>query len=453
MQNQRQSIHGTWSSQWAFILAAAGAAVGLGNIWKFPYIAGENGGGAFVLIYLGCVALIGIPLLMAEILIGRRGKRNPVNTMEDISEEIHASRQWRFVGWSYVLCGFLILTYYSVIAGWAFDYILQSASGIFAHASAEQVGHLFTQLTNKPLKLMAWHSVVMLITMLVVGRGIRAGIEKAIYFMFPGMVMLLLILVGYSMETGAFIDGVNFLFKPDFSALTRQGSLVALGHAFFTLSLATGSIMMYGAYLSDEVSVTRGAVAIAIADTGIALLAGLAIFPIVFANHLEPSAGPGLIFQTLPIAFGHMPYGTFFATLFFIMLVFAALTSAISLLEPAVAMLMERYQFTRAHAVYLAGFVCWFIGLGTVFSFNYWQDIKIFGMTFFQCLDYLTANIMLPLSGLMVAIFVVWVMPKHHSLDELKLPHTALYHCWQLTTKYIVPTAIMMIFLDFMGII
>lgn len=267
------------------------------------------------------------------------------------------------------------------------------------------------------------------------------------------MLALLLILIGYSLKTGYFSQTLTFLFQPNFHALNARAILDALGHAFFTLSLASGSIIMYGAYLPENTSIPGAAVLIAIADTFIALVAGLAIFPIVFANDLAPSAGPGLIFQTLPITFSHMPFGQLFAVLFFIILVFAAFTSAISLLEPTVAWLMENFRMRRHQAALISGAGLWVLGLGTIFSFNLTAHIKFFSMNFFELMDYLTANIMLPSGGLLIAVFASWQMKKQASLDELNLREETLFHSWQLCLKYLSPIAIGVVFLNLSGLV
>ncbi len=446
------SQHGQWSSRLAFILAATGSAVGLGNIWKFPYIAGENGGGAFVLIYLLCILAIGIPIMMAEIMLGRRGRQSPINTMKDLAAEAGASRFWSWLGWLGVIAGFLILSYYSVIAGWAMAYVVRLASGVFEGATADGVSNIFGQFIADPEKLLAWHSLFMILTMLVVARGVK-GLERAVKFLMPALLVILVLLVGYAMDQGAFEQGVSFLFKADFSKITSEGVLTAMGHAFFTLSLGMGAIMVYGSYLPSKVSIGSTAVIIALADTAVALLAGLAIFPIVFANGLEPSSGPGLIFQTLPIAFGHMAYGSFFGCLFFVLLVFAAWSSSISLIEPAVAWLVENKNMSRMRACIWAGLVTWVVGIGTVLSFNLAADIKIFGKTFFDVLDYLTANIMLPLGGLCIAVFAGWVMSKENSAGELNLKRPLIYSGWKILVKFISPVAVIIVFLKAIDLI
>ena len=443
---KRQSLHGEWSNRWAFVLAATGSAVGLGNIWKFPYITGENGGGAFVLVYLLCIALVGIPIMIAEIMLGRLGRRSPINTMRYLAREARANPRWQYLGWLGVVAGFLILSYYSVIAGWAMAYFFRVATGMFEGADAEQVTAAFDQLLASPEILLAWHTIFMLMTMLVVARGVRAGLEAAVRLLMPLLFVLLAVMVGYAMSTGAFMDGVRFLFEPDFSRLSGTSVLVAMGHAFFTLSLGMGAIMIYGSYLPEDASISQASFWIAGADTLVALMAGLAIFPIVFANGLEPGAGPGLIFVTLPIAFGNMPAGALFGALFFLLLVFAAWSSAISLIEPAVTHLVEDHGQSRIQACVKAGLATWLLGIGTVLSFNWWADIKLFGKTFFDSLDFLTANIMLPLGGLFIAIFAGWILPRRDSEKELGGDHLG-YRLWRFTVRYVSPLAVFIVFL------
>ena len=446
------SAQGEWSTRLAFIFAATGSAVGLGNIWKFPYITGENGGGAFVLVYLLCIALIGVPIMMAEILLGRRGRQSPINTMRDLAKEAGAKPYWRWLGWLGVIAGFLILSYYSVIAGWAMAYFVRVSTGLFEGATADGVSSIFGQFIADPEKLLAWHSLFMIMTMLVVARGVK-GLERAVRFLMPALLVLLLLLVVYAMEQGDFAQALNFLFSADFSKITSESILTAMGHAFFTLSLGMGAIMVYGSYLPSKVSIGSTTLIIALADTAIALLAGLAIFPLVFANSLEPSSGPGLIFQTLPIAFGHMDYGSVFGGLFFLLLVFAAWSSSISLIEPAVAWLVENKNMSRMRACILSGMTTWLLGIGTVLSFNLTADVRLFDKTFFDLLDYLTANIMLPLGGLCIALFVGWVMSRDDSMAELKMKRPLAYGIWIFLLKYISPTAVLIVFLNVIGII
>ena len=446
------SKHGQWSSRLAFVFAATGSAVGLGNIWKFPYITGENGGGAFVLVYLLCIFLIGVPIMMAEVLLGRRGRQSPINTMRELAKDAGAQVYWSWLGWLGVVAGFLILSYYSVIAGWSIAYVVRVASGVFEGATADGVNSIFGQFIADPEKLLGWHSLFMIMTMLVVARGVK-GLERAVRFLMPTLLVLLLLLVGYAMKQGTFEDAVSFLFSADFSKVNSDSVLTAMGHAFFTLSLGMGAIMVYGSYLPSNVSISSTTIIIALADTAVALLAGLAIFPLVFANGLEPGSGPGLIFQTLPIAFGHMAYGAFFGGLFFLLLVFAAWSSSISLIEPAVAWLVENKNMSRMRACIWSGLAAWVLGIGTVLSFNVTAEVTLFGMTFFDLMDYLTANILLPLGGLCIAVFVGWVMKRDDSAAELNIKRAALYTGWRFLLRYISPAAVIIVFLNVIGII
>ena len=344
---KRNSLHGQWSSRLAFILAVSGSAVGLGNIWKFPYVAGQNGGGAFVLVYLLCVAAIGLPVMMSEVLLGRRGRRNPIETMRILGREEANQPTWSLVGAMGMLGGFLILSFYSVIAGWTLHYVVLAAGNSFDGANAEVLGELFGELTGSISVQTGWHSLFMLLTVFVVARGVERGLEQAVRVMVPALILIMLGLLGYAMTNGAFMEGLAFLFRPDFDKLTSTAVLAAMGQAFFSLSVGMGAVMAYGAYLPKEESIIQTSVAVVCADTGIALLAGLVIFPIVFANGLDPAEGPGLVFQVLPLALTQLPGGIVVATLFFLLLAFAGLTSAISLLEPAVAWLVEGHSLRR----------------------------------------------------------------------------------------------------------
>lgn len=453
MTQTKKSIHGEWSSRLAFILAATGSAVGLGNIWKFPYIAGENGGGAFVIVYLLCILLIGLPIMMAETLIGRRGRQSPINTMSDLADEANADPKWHYVGWLGVISGFLILSYYSVVAGWGIAYVFKAFLGGFSGVDGTAIKNTFSSLMSSPLQQIFWHSIFMLVTMLVVSRGVAGGLEKAVRFLMPGLFVILMLLVAYAMTTGSYQQGINFLFNPDFSKITGQAVLTAMGHAFFTLSLGIGAIMVYGSYLPNSISITRTSILIAGADTAVALLAGIAIFPIVFANNLEVAAGPGLIFQTLPIAFGNMTGGWLFGILFFVLLVFAALSSSISLIEPAVAWLVENKEVDRKKACIWAGLATWVVGLGTVFSFNIWSNFKIFDRTIFDLLDYLTANLMLPIGGFCVAVFAGWIMKPDDSEHELRSSKPIYYQIWWFLVRYVSPAAVFLVFLNVVGVL
>ena len=452
----RTSIHGQWSSRIAFLLAATGSSVGLGNIWKFPYITGQNGGGAFVIVYLVCILLIGVPLLMAETLIGRRGRQSPINTLETLAWDEGSRCSWRFVGVVGIFAAWLIVAFYSVIAGWTLAYTARMAVGVFDNVTASGAANIFFELIEDPERLLAWHTLFMIMTVTVVSRGVRSGIEQAVKILMPLLFILLLFLAGYSALKGNFDQSLDFMFSLNFSAMTPAGFLAALGHAFFTLSLGMGAIMIYGSYLPSETSIPRVTMMVAITDTLVALLAGMTIFPIVFATGLEPSSGVGLVFQTLPVAFGQMPGGMFFGMLFFVLLVFAAWTSAISLLEPIVAWLVESLSISRIRASIWAGVSGWLLGIVILLSFNHWAfefdflgQKKINGM--FDVFDILTSAILLPLGGLALAIFAGWVMSRTIVAEELGGEGIG-FQVWYFLIKFIVPFAMLLIFLNAVGV-
>jgi NSS family neurotransmitter:Na+ symporter len=437
----------SWSNQTAFIMAATGSAVGLGNLWKFPYITGENGGGAFVIVYLLCVLFIGLPVLIAEITLGRRGAANPPQALLNLALETKSSKWWWLLGLNGLIAGCLILSFYTVIAGWGVAYFFESLSGDFINISAKSVGERFSNLIASPWELALWHTLAMVFTVYVVSKGVKSGLERAINIMMPGLFIILLILLGYAASSAAFAESFHFLFYPDFSKLTWDGVLVAMGHAFFTLSIGMGAMMVYGSYLSKEYSIPKAGLWIAGIDTLVALMAGLVIFSVVFANHLQPGSGPGLLFQTLPVAFGKMSGGWFFGTLFFALVILAALSSAISLIEPAVSWFEQNWGIKRQKATLLIGSTTWVMGIGTILSFNEWKEFHLIGnRTIFESLDFLTTNIMLPLGGLLMALFVAWVMTQAQRDDEMSLasPWKDIY---RNVLKYITPLAILIVFL------
>ncbi|MBS1213176.1 MAG: sodium-dependent transporter family protein, partial [Proteobacteria bacterium] len=444
---EQRFVHAQWSSRMAFILAASGSAIGLGNIWKFPYLTGQYGGGAFVMVYLVCVLAIGIPIMIAETMLGRRGRQSPINTMLALAEEAKASPHWHYAGWLGVVAGFLILSYYSVVAGWAMAYIFKVSNALFDHIDASNASRFFNDFKSSPEFQIIWHTLFMIATMAIVSRGVSGGLERATRFLMPALLVMLVLLDIYAMNSGGFGQGFAFLFNPDFSKLSGEGVLAAMGQAFFSLGLGMGSIMVYGSYLPSHVSIARSSAFVAAADTAVALMAGLAIFPIVFANGLEPTMGAGLIFQTLPIAFGQMPAGWLFGMVFFILIFFAAITSSIALIEPAVAFLSENLGLHRKIASLYSGIACWLIGLGSAFSFNIWSDVRWFDKTIFELVDFLTANLMLPLGGLMVALFAGWIMGRETSESELEMGPGRAYPAWRTLVRYVAPAGIILIFL------
>ncbi|WP_208609981.1 sodium-dependent transporter [Gilliamella mensalis] len=438
--------HSQWSSRMGFMLAAAGSAVGLGNIWKFPYMAGEMGGSAFVLTYLLFMFVIGLPILVLEWLIGRRGQKNPIHTMEDVAVSEGRSKSWRWVGIIGVVGSFLILSFYSVIGGWATDYIVLAAQGTFEGANGEVTGQIFENFLGNVNHLLTWHTVFMFATAFIVAMGVGAGLERACKIMMPGLGVLLLVLVGYAAYVSgpSFGQAFSFLFTPDWSAINGTAMLAALGHAFFSLSLGMGIMMAYGSYLGKDVNLLSTARTVVILDVIVAMLSGMAIFPLVFANGLQPGEGPGLIFVTLPIAFGNMAGGTILGVLFFIFLTFAALTSSISLLEPTVELLEEKTPMGRKTATIASSLVIWALGIACLLAFNEWSEVKLFDKNIFDLLDYLTSKIMLPLTGLGTVVFGAWMMNQKRIREELNLSDF-WFSIWTILTRYIVPVAVIII--------
>lgn len=447
---KRLKQHAIWGQRGTFILAATGSAVGLGNIWKFPYITGENGGGAFVLMYLVCIALIGIPIMMAEILIGRRARSNPVLAMENICIDAGVSPLWKVIGVMGVLAGFLILSYYTVIAGWTLEYFLNAVNGKFSGLTGDSSNQLFNDLLADRNQLIKWQTLFMIMTVAVLAFGVNKGLEVAIRVMMPLLFVLLLVLLFYAYNTGEFATAARFLFSFNYRDVTPQAALVALGHAFFTLSLGMGAIMAYGSYMPSTSSIGRTVLMVAFLDTLVALMAGLAIFSFVFATPgIVPASGPGLMFVSLPVAFGGMPVGTVVGIAFFSMVILAAWSSTISILEPAVAYFVERFHLNRVFASVLIGAAAWLLGLGSVLSFNDWSDKQfLWGKNFFHSVDFITANILLPLGGLLVALFVGWVMRPEQINHEVKLDSGLLVRMWHFILRYLSPIAVFLVLIN-----
>ena len=444
-----ESVHGMWSSRLMFVLAASGSAVGLGNIWRFPYVAGENGGAAFVIVYLLCIFLIGLPIMIAEISLGRAGRESPINSMRNLAAKSGASYRWQAIGWLGAIAGFMILSFYSVIAGWSFAYLFEMANGAFEGVDGEYAAAQFNGLTSNLWSIVAWHSLFMVTVTLISARGVGKGLEVAVKYLMPALFFLLVCLVIWSAtNSGHFVEGFAFLFALRVDQFSGDSVLVAMGQAFFTLSLGMGAIMAYGAYLPKRTSVVSSAVTIAMLDTTVALLSGLIIFPIVFSNGLEPSAGPGLMFITLPLAFGQMAGGQFFGTLFFLLVSFAAITSAISIGEPAVAWLIEKMKIRRAKAAIIVGVLAWFLGLGSAFSFNIWSDVQILPeRTFFDTMDFVSNNIMLPLGGALIGLFAGWFLDRKVLAEQLEGAPEIVVKALTFLMRFVAPFCILVVFI------
>lgn len=434
MSAQSSTHYPVWTHRWTYILATTGAAVGLGNIWKFPYIAGENGGGAFVLMYLICILMFGVPIMMAEVLLGRKGRANPVHAVLSQARAAGASKLWAFIGLMGVAAGIMILMYYSVVAGWSLEYVFQSASSAYIGQDAQIIAGRFGDLAQDSERQLLWHSVFILATATIVGLGVTRGIGNAVNILMPILFALLLLLLWYAFKNGEFQKGLNFMFAADFSKLTSQSVLIAMGHAFFTLSLGMGTVMVYGSYMSNDQSISSAVIVVAGLDTLIALIAGMAIFPLVFASGLAPGSGPGLLFETLPIAFSGMWGGAFFGTGFFVLVAIAALSSSISLIEPGIAWL-EKLGSSRLLATVGLSLLCWLGGVASIYS----SEV-------FDRLDYLTANIMLPLGGLLIALFVGWKLGYTRVRKEIDSLSTGLFNLWFISLRFIAPAGVLVIF-------
>ncbi|MEP2103260.1 MAG: sodium-dependent transporter [Parasphingorhabdus sp.] len=454
-----------WSSRWAFVLAAVGAAVGLGNIWRFPTLAGENGGGAFVLVYIGCIVLIGLPMVLSEILIGRHGRSDAYHSVVKVAEDSNVSRNWGIFGGIGILSAFLILTFYSVVAGWVLYYVgvmggdflgaLFSGNpfaGALASENPESIPSRMTDLFGNVPLLLGMHTLFMAITIWIVARGVTDGIEKAATYLMPTFFVLLVVITIYGAFTGEFAKAVAFLFTPDFSKLTPSVINDALGQALFSMSVASAALITYGGYVSKDTKLAPTAGMIAFADTGVALLAGLMIFPIVFAVGLDAAAGPTLVFQSLPIAFHTMPAGSLVGLLFFVLIFFAALTSSISLLEGVVAWAMRKFEWRRATTAWLFGGLVFLVGIACALSLNVWSDVRLLGFwpmfedkNIFDTIDDLVSKILLPTTAFLTAVFIGWRADKKLVEAETGL-EGAVFSIYRFLVAWLAPIGVLLIF-------
>ncbi|NIB39168.1 sodium-dependent transporter [Pseudomaricurvus alkylphenolicus] len=452
-----QQSHEQWSSRLGFILAAVGSAVGLANIWRFPYAAGSNGGGAFVFIYIAAILAVVLPILMAELLVGRRGQLSPPNAIAKVAKEAGASDNWRWMGLVGVVAAVLIFSFYSVVGGWTLSYVVKAASGELAGADAETIQASFDGLNANAFELFLWASSFLLLTVFVSARGVKAGIEKAVKVMMPLLFIMLVGLVIYSAVTADFAAAWRFLFTPDFSKVDSGVVLDAIGQAFFSIGVGITNLMAYGSYLDRQASIPRSSLTIIGADTLVALMAGLAIFPIIFAYNMDPSGGPGLVFMALPYAFGQMPGGGIIGALFFVLLFCAALTSAISMMECSVAWIREKFNLTRRRAAIISGAISWALGILSVLSFNLLADVhplsmfSLFeGKTFFDIFDYVTSTLVMPLCSIFVAVFVGWVLPRSITVDELD-GESVLYRSWRFLVRFVAPVGLAAVFVSLLA--
>jgi NSS family neurotransmitter:Na+ symporter len=450
-----------WSSRTAFVLAAVGAAVGLGNVWRFPTLAGENGGGAFVLFYIGCVLLIGLPLILSETIIGRHGRSDAQDSFVKVAQDSGVSTKWSISGAIGILTAFLILTFYSVVAGWVIYYVGVMgadllgaifagdpfASALAGESTEDIQGRMVSLFGDIPL-LLIMHTLFMIVTIWIVARGVHDGIEKAATYLMPAFFALLIILTIYGSFTGEFGQAIAFLFTPDFSALTPAVMNEALGQALFSMSVGSAALITYGAYVSKDTKLAPTAGMIAFADTGVAIIAGLMIFPIVFAVGLDAAAGPTLVFQSLPLAFHEMTAGALVGFLFFILIFFAALTSSISLLEVVVSWAKVKTGWSRARTAWTTGFVIFLVGVACALSLNVWSDVRLLGFwplfaetNIFDTIDGVTGKIFLPVGAMLTSIFVGWRADRNLVRAESGLGG-GMFWLWRFLVAWLSPLAV-----------
>ncbi len=449
---------GEWGSKIGFILAAAGSAVGLGNVWKFPYITGENGGGLFVVVYLVCIAFVGLPIMIGEVMLGRMTKRSAVGAFRKLSGE---RSLWQGVGWIGVAAGFVILSYYSVVAGWALQYVVIAAKGEMSSGDPAAMAERFAAVAGNGPGAIAWHVAFMAVTVGIVIGGVAKGVEVAARVLMPLLLIMFVALLGYAMTLDGFGEGLNFVFGLNTDKFSASSVLEALGHSFFTLSVGMGAMLTYGSYLRKDDDIVGAAVAITVLDTVVALMACLVLFPITFTYGMEPTQGPSLVFTNIPMAFARLPGSTVWALTFFLLLVFAALTSAISLLEVTAAYFIDELGWSRKLAVPLCGAVIVLLGIPSALAasshtFGAGMEEAI-GLNWFDLFDYVSSNWMLPLCGLGISVFVAWRLGDEARRVQFEIGSTlgklaGAYVVWLQVLRWLVPAAIIVIMLHALGV-
>ena len=443
----------TWSSNFTFLAAAVGSAVGISNVWKFTYVAGENGGGAFVIIYVLAIAFVALPALIAEFLVGRRGRASVVKSMDNLARQDGIDKAWRYYGCMAALGAFIALSFYSVIAGWTIDYFVASATVGFKNASAASSAEALEQLMASPGRMIVSQSAFLALTGITVAAGIRRGLERVLKWMTPALFVILLLLLIYAAIAGDFSAAVSFLFVSDLSKISTQTVLLAVGQAFFSIGIGLGVLLTVGSYMDKQFSIVKAGVIVGVTDGAVALLAGLAIFPLVFAHDLSPAEGPGLIFATLPVAFGQMPAGYILGPMFFVLMALAALTSAITILETVVATIEDYSRISRPVIVAIVTTLLWIAGLGTVFSFSTLANFHPLAFlpafetrNIFESLDYLVSNFMMPAGGVLIAMLAGWALTRTACLQELGISDGFWFRLWRGLVRFVVPGAIALVF-------
>jgi len=441
----------SWGSFTAFLMAAIGSSIGLGNIWKFPYELGVHGGGTFLLVYIPCVILVAFPLIMAELMIGRMGRGSPVQAIQRITRQQNLSSLWTVIGWLGVITSFLVFSYYSVVGSWILFYIMQSLFGSFVDMPAEIVKNSYSSLLQNSEQLLIWHTVFVLMVVVVLTRDVRRGLERAVRLLMPAFIGFLIWLCFYATEVGDFDKAYDFIFSYDLSLINSELIISALTQALFSLSIGIGILIMFGSYLHANRPLFFGAGVIMVFDTSIAMVMGLLIFSIVFAFGLNAASGPGLIFETLPVAFSQIPHGSaLLSASFFILLLATALTSGFALLEPCIAWLMGRFSIERRNAAWLVGLLAWIGGLVSVLSFSdlsfsfYYFDKERFNGAF-DVLNIVTTHVLLPLTALLVAIFTGWSLSKGETQEALDVRWSIAYKLWRFSIKFVTPCILMVV--------
>jgi NSS family neurotransmitter:Na+ symporter len=448
-----------WGSRIGFILAAAGSAIGLGNVWKFPYITFDNHGGAFVLVYLICICLVGFPIMVAEILIGKKTNLNPIGAFALLRKK----SWWPLVGWMGLLAGFVILSYYSVIAGWTLEYTIKSLMGTFKNIGLKDADNMFIGFLGNPYKQVGWHFVFMGLTTIIILGGVSKGIERWSKIMMPLLFLMILTLMIYSLSTGAAKQALQFMFRPNFSELTPHGIMEALGHAFFTLSLGMGVMLTYGSYMGRKDNIVISAFAVTFFDTLIAIMACLVMYPIIFMENLTPEElkSIGIIFTTIPTILAKLPGGSFIGVLFFLLVAFAALTSTISLLEVVVACAVDQLNWKRTKSTLLAGSAIFLFGVPSALSnggVGWISKLRLLPkgevwLNWLDSFDYLASNWMLPLGGLLIAIFCGWILTKSERATEFLPYQKRMPTIWGFILKYVTPVLVLIVLLNKIGVI
>lgn len=450
---ESRCLQGIWSSPWIFIFAAAGSAIGLGNIWKFPYMLGANGGGAFLAIYILCLLLVGLPMLMAEVALGRTVRSNPIDTVNDLAERHVVSKYWVVVPYLAGITGMLILTFYSVIAGWAFAYARRSITGALEGLNKAQSETLFQNFLNAPVEMLFWHTVFMGLVILVVGQSVTRGLSSVVRVLLPALIFLLVLLAIYALVMGETGQAIAFLTRWDWDQVTFDVALSAIGHALFSLGVGLGAMFSYGAYMSKRMSIAKACAIVVGLDLLVSVLAALIIFPLTFAFGIDAGAGPSLPFVTLPIIFDLLPAGQIIGLVFFVLLVLAALTSAISMMELFVSWLHERFYVGRLSAAFMLGGLVWFCGIAIVLSFNHWDSKILFDQNLFELVDNATSLIMLPVAAIALSILVAWVIPEPMLRNELIAKNPNHFQWWYTTLKYVsIPAALLITLAGWIGV-